>query len=177
MQTREVAGGDLEEGAGTPLGVRLGLVGALLLVLAAAYVAVVVWLKTERARRRRHHAHDSSSRVRVAWAESVEELEVLGARPDPAETHEEFARRAGTRLPATGTALLDLAHDADAAAYAPDLLTDEVAERASSVSTSIAGEVRQLSRPVSRWRHRLDPRPLLPDLGASSRHRAESTRD
>ena len=179
VETQEVAGGPTPETGflgGVPLLARAGLGLAVLVVLGVAYVGLVLWLKRERLSRRRHHAGDASSRVRVAWLESVEGLEVLGTRPEAAETHEEFARRAGTRLPATGTALLELAHDADAAAYAPDLLTEDVAARADDASGANSEEARTLAGPVARWLHLLDPRPLLPRIGLANRHRAESAR-
>lgn len=180
LETREVPGGaGAETGwfGGLPPVARAGIFLTGLLLLAAAYAALVLWLKRDRLTHRRHQASDASSRVRVAWQESVEELEVLGTRPDPAETHEEFARRAGDRLPVNGPALVHLAHDADAAAYAPGLLTDDVAGRAAAVARSITDEVRTLSRPIDRWLHQLDPRPLLPHLGLAGRHRAESNKD
>jgi transglutaminase-like putative cysteine protease len=153
--------------------VRLALFGLVLVALAGMYAFGVMSVKDARVRRRRHGAGDPSARVRVAWEESVEALALLGAHAQPTETHEEFALRAGPKLDESSDLLLDLAHDADAASYAPDILTDEVADRAQATSVTVV-EIVHEKAPKEWKRSRIDIRPLLPHLRPSSRRRAGS---
>ena len=76
----------------------------------------------------------------------------------------------------TGTALLDLAHDVDAAAYAPALEAENMASRAEESAGVVIAAARSKVTTGQRWRHVLDPRPHLPRLGLAARHRASSKR-
>jgi len=156
------------------LGIRALLVGILLAVIAGAYVILVTMVKDARKSRRRHAATDPSARVRVAWKESVEALGLLGTVHAANETHEEFANRASPKLDAHGGVLIDLAHDVDAASYAPEILTEDVATRATEASTLVIDVVRSKVATKRQWQDRLDIRPLLPKRRESTRRRAAS---
>lgn len=146
---------------------------ALAVVLLASYGAAITLLKQARHQRRRERATDPNARVRVAWDESIEALGMLDTQPAPSETHEEFAQRAGARLDTAAPSFVGLAHDVDAASYAPDYLSDDVADRAHRVSAAVISAVNAQTTTSRQWRQRLDPRPLLPERGPS-RHRAGS---
>lgn len=154
--------------------VRVAAGAGLVLVLLGAYAGAMVLLAANRHRRRRERATTDRAKIQVAWQESVEALELIGTRAQPSETHEEFAIRAQDAVEGTGNALLDLAHDVDAAAYAPALETEDMAARAEGSAGVVIAAARAKVTPAQRWRHLLDPRPHLPRLGLSSRHRASS---
>jgi transglutaminase-like putative cysteine protease len=139
-------------------------------VLIAVYVVVVLWLKHSRHEHRRARAATSNARVRVAWDESVEALGRARVRPDPTETHEEFATRVEPVLgDDVGPAFLALARDVDAADYAPQDLPEHVADRATDVASAVGGVVDAGVGPTRRAFDRLDPRPLLPERGIARR--------
>jgi transglutaminase-like putative cysteine protease len=156
------------------LAIRTFVLGLTLAVLFAAYTIAITMVKEGRRNRRRHAATDPSARVRVAWKESVEALGLLGTVHAPNETHEEFATRASPKLDDHGPVLVDLAHDVDAASYAPEVLTEEVAARATAASTLVIEVVRAKVPPKRQWQDRLDLRPLLPTRRESTRRRASS---
>jgi len=156
--------------------VRAATGAGVVLVLLAAYAATMVWLAGHRHRRRREQATTDRAKVQVAWQESVEALELIGTRAQPSETHEEFALRAQGDVAGTGSALLDLAHDVDAAAYAPALEAEGLASRAEASSGAVIAAARAQVTTTQRWRQLLDPRPHLPHLGRSNRQRAWSRR-
>ena len=154
--------------------VLLFAVGVLLVaaLLVAVYVALVLWLKRRRFEHRRSAATTPNARVRVAWDESVDALARASVRPDPTETHEEFALRVDTVLGAVGPSFLALARDVDAANYAPQLLPDDVAVRAGDVASAVSTAVDAGVSPSRRLLDRLDPRPLLPERGVARRSAA-----
>jgi transglutaminase-like putative cysteine protease len=80
-------------GGSSPLPI-LGIVVAALLAL--ALVGRTAWTVSVR-RRRRGHRDTPAHRVRAAWIESCDWLELMSIRRDAAETPLEFARRAATR--------------------------------------------------------------------------------
>ncbi len=148
----------------------------LVLVAAVAYLVVVpAWWSWHR-RRRRERADRPDARVRVAWTESVEDLELVGAVRRPQETHDEFARRAGTAVPGHATDLVHLAEVTDAATFAPDALDEHAAEQAEATSAAIATTVRARTPRRRRFVRRLDPRPLLGRPTAVPRHQAHESR-
>jgi transglutaminase-like putative cysteine protease len=151
-------------------GVSLTLVA----VLFGAYALLVISIKSSRRRQRRSGAENPSAQVFVAWRESIEALEILGITHHPTETHEEFAQRARPRLDAAGDAFVGLAHDMDAAAYAPEILTEDVARRAEQASLLVIKLVREKTETRRQWYSLLDPRPVLPDLHLANRRRAAS---
>jgi hypothetical protein len=157
---------DTDEAAGgafwTPATVVGAAVGVPLLLVAGIAVAIVV-LKRRRSERRRA-ARSPSRRVAGAWHEVLDRYQEVGARPAAHATTHEFARglRAASLVDEEQEALLlALADDADAAAYHPDPPTDERATAAWRKSDVLLGNLAGKQRPVERWRHRLDPRPLM----------------
>jgi transglutaminase-like putative cysteine protease len=156
--------------------VRVATGAGLVLVVLGLYAGAMVLLAATRHRRRRERATTDRAKVQVAWQESIEALELIGTRAKPSETHEEFARRAQESVAGTGTALLDLAHDVDIAAYAPEREAQNLAARAERSSTVVVEAARAKVTLAQRWRAVLDPRPHLPKPGTSSRHRASSGR-
>jgi transglutaminase-like putative cysteine protease len=166
------------ETSGWAAPVQAARVTGLSLILAAllfgAYAFLVITMKSSRRRQRRNGAENPSAEVFVAWRESVEALELLGITHYPTETHEEFAQRARPRLDEAGEAFVGLAHDMDAAAYAPEILTEDVANRSERASKLVIKLVREKTETRRQWYSLLDPRPLLPDLHLASRRRASS---
>jgi transglutaminase-like putative cysteine protease len=154
--------------------VRAASGASLVLVLLGIYALAMVLLAAHRLRRRRELATTDRTKIQVAWQESVEALELIGTRAQPSETHEEFARRAQASVSETGTALLDLAHDVNAAAYAPAFEVEGMATRAGESASIVIAAARAQVTPTQRWRHVFDPRPHLPRLGLASRRRASS---
>jgi transglutaminase-like putative cysteine protease len=151
----------------------------VLIALAAGTVAYLVvvpaWWSLHR-RRRRAGADEPDERVRVAWTESVEDLELVGAVRRPQETHDEFAHRAGAAVPGQAHDLASLARATDVATFAPGGLDDTAADRAEATSAAIAASVRSRT---PRWRRlvrRLDPRPLLGRPPTGPRHSAHESR-
>ena len=178
LPTREL---DLDAGASTASAfdspaVRATTGAGLVLVLLAVYAATMALLAAHLHRRRRDQATTDRAKIQVAWQESVEALELIGTKAKPSETHEEFALRAQDAIAGTGTALLDLAHDVDAAAYAPALEAENMAARAEESSGVVIAAARAKVTTTKRWRHVLDPRPHLPRGGVSGRRRAWSRR-
>jgi len=113
----------------------------------------------------------------VSWEESIEALALLlGTRRGPAETHTEFAHRVGPQLGDQATLLIDLAHDVDAAMYAPEQIDDDAVRRAADTSSAVVALVHAHVSRNRQWKDRLDVRPLLPHLRPSTRRRA-GTRD
>jgi transglutaminase-like putative cysteine protease len=135
--------------------------GPALAALVLLYLAVVPFLVSQRRRRRRRRATEPGQRVRVAWQESAEELELVGTVRRPHETHDEFAARAGERLPSHVDGLRTLATDTDAATFAPDALDDETAERAERTAALVSEMVRARVPRSRRLLRSFDPRPLL----------------
>jgi transglutaminase-like putative cysteine protease len=158
----------------TTLARRTFFLALLLALLAVVYAVAVTSVKDARRKSRRHAAADPSARVRVAWKESVEALSLLGTVHAPNETHEEFATRAGPKLDQHAPVFIDLAHDVDAASYAPEILTDDVAVRATAASTLVIEHVHAKVASKRQWQDRLDIRPLLPKRRTSTRRRASS---
>lgn len=149
-----------DEPGGGPLSrTTLAVLGAVALL--ALYLGGVPAALALQRRRRRRHAVANRERVRVAWVESLEQLAAVGTRRDAPETSEEFAARAGRRLPSEAGNLALLASDADAATFAPDDVGEDVAARAEGASRQVQETVRgDLTRRQRVWR-RLDPRLLL----------------
>lgn len=137
--------------AATPV---LGMVGAGM---------AVVGLKRRRTRRRRH-AGTPSRRIAGAWHEVVDRYQELGARPRPNATTTEFARglqAADLVDDADGDLLLQLAHDADEAAYHPNPANDDRATAAWERSDQLVEQIGKRQGPFVRLKNRLDPRPLF----------------
>jgi transglutaminase-like putative cysteine protease len=172
--TRPADGGLVDTGGGQPKataaqswwarwGVKVALVLLGMVVLALLYAIVVPLLHHLARTRRRARADSPTDEVRVAWAEAVESLGLLGVGPRRTETPVEFGRRAG-RLVEDGTfeagafdALANLVEGAD---YSADGATPEEAESAWALSGPIVHAVREQATRAQRMRSALDPRPI-----------------
>ncbi|MBI2703741.1 MAG: hypothetical protein HYX32_00410 [Actinobacteria bacterium] len=163
------------EAAGLDLRWILGPLFVLVL-LAGAYALVVSSIRRSFARRRRHRATEPSARVRVAWQESVEDLELVGVAPLAAETNDEFAVRAGATIPETSAVLIDLAHHTDAATFAEHLVDGEAAHHAEGAASTISTAVRERTTSGRRFANHLDPRPIFRRRKGTPRHSATSNR-
>jgi hypothetical protein len=101
--------------------------------------------------------------VRVAWAEAVESLGLVGVAPRRTETPVEFGRRAG-RVVEDGTfetgAFDGLANLVEAADYSAEGASPEEAESAWALSGPIVHAVREQATRGQRVRSALDPRPI-----------------
>ncbi len=135
--------------------------------LVALYVVAVPAAHALRRHRRRARAEAPDDRVRVAWAESVEAMAVLGVEPRASETIAEFAARAERQL--DGGAYSALATTAEAAEYAADGVDEETAAEAVTLSAGIQVEVRGLASRERRVRAALSPRHLLPRRAPQAR--------
>jgi transglutaminase-like putative cysteine protease len=149
--------------------------GRLILPVAAALVLGLGEARRRRRRRRRclgrgdgppadpgTEAADASRRARLAWLQAIEQLELSGLFPLPAETVHEFAARIENCTDLDPVALAVLADGETAAIYgrtAPPLAMVERAEHA-------ADEIGRWVRNETTWWQRalvaLDPRPFLP---------------
>lgn len=140
----------------------------LVIVLAgvALLVVDVVVLAAGRAlrHRRRHRFTSVAGRVRAAWADAVEAIAGGGVRPSPAETDQEFARRAGPTLGAEGPALVTLAGLVTRTTWAPaDAEPDAgVATEADRLARGVADHARSRLSRGQRLRLLIDPRWQLP---------------
>lgn len=115
-------------------------------LLGGLVVAVV------RTRRTRRHGHGSGAEILVAWDRAVAAVRrSTGLRPDPAETHAEFARRGGTRATEVADPLAQLGDLVGLAAWNPASLTDADARRA----TALGDDVRSTLGDERRWYDRI----------------------
>ncbi len=133
----------------------------MLLLLGGA--GSVVFLKRRRTNRRRN-APTPSRRVAGAWYEVVDRYREVGVPSRRAATPREVARglaAEGSLASETGPLLLALADDVDRAAYHPNPAGDERAEEAWMKSDEITSTLLGQLGGWSRFRHRLDPRPLF----------------
>lgn len=145
--------------------VRHPLATALLVLLGVGAlwaVAVPTVRRTVRSQRRAA-AVDGRDRVLVAWAEANEALAAAGVARSPAETAEEYSRRATTqaRLPAHAVdALRELVRDMAPACYAPSPIAAEVVHRSIRNTAAVEDALRSDADWRTRLRWTLDPRPL-----------------
>jgi hypothetical protein len=136
--------------------VALALLGVVLLAL--LYAIVVPLLHHLTRSRRRAGAASPTDEVRVAWAEAVESVGLLGVAPRRTETPVEFGHRA-RRLAPEG-AFDGLANLVEAADYSAEGSTAEEAEVAWALSGPIVDVVRGQATRGQRLRSALDPRPI-----------------
>ncbi len=154
---------------------RLGAVLVVLAVLLGLYAAAVMtWLDRDR-RRRRALARTPADLVRVAWADAVDHLAMVGAVPDRAETHGEFAARASRLLPDADGPIHELALDTDAATYAEHLLDERVAAHAEASAHAVGAAIDAKVPPLQQWLVRLNPSWVLRRARLPHTHRATST--
>jgi hypothetical protein len=136
--------------------VAIGLLA--IVVLALLYAAFVPLVHRLARSRRRARAETPTDQVRVAWAESVEAVGLLGVAPRRTETPVEFGLRA-RGLAAEGT-FEGLAGLVEAADYSAEGATEEQAEEAWALSGPLVDGVRHQATRGQRVRSALDPRPL-----------------
>jgi transglutaminase-like putative cysteine protease len=137
---------------------RLLVAGLVVAGLAVAWLVAVPTTLLARRRRRRSRATTPGQRTLVAWAEASEVLAMAGLARRPAETNQEYARRAGNGHTAELTAL---AHRATAAAFGPGEVDEAVADQAEEAGAAVVTAVRESTGLWRRARWWLDPRPLL----------------
>lgn len=153
------------EAAATGAGARAGwwrVVGigvGLVLLLALAGGTIVALKRRRRAARR--GAADPAVAIGGAWAEALERLREVGYEPPPSATPAEVAADAPD--PAAGhPALHALADELVVAVYSPHAPDADAATRAWAALDELDAALTEQQSSRSRWRHRLDPRPLLP---------------
>lgn len=126
----------------------------VLVVLAGASTAA--WRAVRRLRRR-IRAATADDRVRVAWAEAVESVEVLGVTPSRHETPLEFARRLGAAIDGDPRPR-PLAVVVERADFAPDGVSDDQADEATKLSHGIRAAVHHRTTARQRVLAAADPR-------------------
>jgi transglutaminase-like putative cysteine protease len=147
-------------GGGGGWAVPFGGVSMLLVALVIGYLLVVPGYRVAHRRRRRAAAAGApSAEVAVAWAEVGEDLRLLRVHDAPDETHHELAGRAAGVMPEQAGELRALADAADAAAYGPETVDEQLAAKArEDADAVIAGVNRRVPWP-RRVLAALDPRP------------------
>jgi transglutaminase-like putative cysteine protease len=144
--------------------IALGIGSWLVVVLAAPLV-----------RRRRRRGDRSAAGVLTCWRDALAPVRWLtGLRPRPAETHLEFAERAGPSLGDLGGHLRELAALATAASWDPAGAGDADADRAATLAATLADAARARQGPLAKVRRRLSwreafdrPKPVLPATSGS----------
>jgi hypothetical protein len=139
-------------------GIKVALVLLGAVVLALLYAVIVPLLHHLARSRRRTRAGSPTDGVRVAWAEAVESVGLLGVAPRRTETPVEFGHRA-RGLAADGS-FESLAGLVEAADYSAEGATPEQAEEAWGLSGPIVDVVRGQATRSQRVRSALDPRPI-----------------
>jgi hypothetical protein len=135
---------------------------AFLLVLGATWLVGVPTTKAMYRHRRRRRARAAADQVLVAWLEAAERLADAGAGRSGGETFLEHARRAAAQAeltPEAAGALIQLAHQAGAAAYGPDPTSAAATELAHQRAATVERAVLSAAGRWQRLRWELDPRP------------------
>ncbi len=169
--------GENTAAGGSLLGSLFMVMGGLLVVLLllGAYAAAVSsWLARQH-RSRRALAHTPADWVRVAWADAIDHLAMVGAMPDHSETHTEFAARAVRLLPEMAGPMAGLAADADAATYANEGLDPAVAQSAAGATGVIHSAVNRRVSPARQRLIKLNPAWLLRRAQIPNAHHATSS--
>ena len=134
-----------------------GWLQALVAVAALAGLWLAALLLGPVLRRRRHRpAGRAATAVLDAWGRALAPVRwTTGLRPRPAETHDEFARRAQTPLGDLAPAVDELAALATRAAWDPAGATADDVARARSLADEVASQVREREGRAARLRRRL----------------------
>jgi transglutaminase-like putative cysteine protease len=156
--------------------VKLGIVALVLLGAVLVYAAGTLAYVSIRRRRRRDRATEPGAHIALAWEESLEDLELIGAIRRPNETHQEFAERAGSILPERRAHLDDLAALADFVTFAPDGIDPSEVDRADAAAIAISDIVQQRVSKRTVMLHRLDPRNVLRSTSRRPRQQARTSR-
>ena len=147
-----------------PAPTRLPLFGPAGITIAAAiavfalYAAAMFGSRYLRRSRRHSRADTPATKVTAHWADTVENLGLLGVHASTAETPTEFAHRAGSRARLEGAGFEDLAELTTAARYGDASLDAEHVSRASSTATAVADRVRSQTSTMQRINYELSPR-------------------
>ncbi len=160
--TALVAGIDPDDGGG-PSGRTQVAVGVAVLVVLWLTLVLAAPLVRRRGRLGRRGAGRSAAAVLGAWHDALVPVRWLtGLRPRPAETHDEFARRASVRLGQLGADLRELAALTTRASWDPVGATagdaEEAAARAAALhdaAVAYQGRVDRIRRRLS-WREAFD---------------------
>ncbi|TML41900.1 MAG: transglutaminase domain-containing protein, partial [Actinobacteria bacterium] len=152
--------------------VRLGFVLAGAAALAALWLALLGLTRLAVHRRRWGQARAPADQVMAAWADAAEALAAAGVPRRPAETLDEYGRRAQGALSKLGydgalsghgdspvvAAVRDLAADAVVASYAPEGATvPESAARSRAAADALRQAVAAKATPWQRLRRAADP--------------------
>jgi hypothetical protein len=132
------------------------VVAALLLYL----VGVPAFLLLHH-RRRRARASTPDQRIALAWAEAVEEAELVGFRERPSDTYAERAGHLADVLPTATASAEVLALARERADYSPEGASDADVAAAAAASADVVGAARELAPRGARVRRWLDPRPPI----------------
>lgn len=134
-------------------------------VLAAVSVALLVLLipglKRVRRQRRFHRAAGNRGKIRLLWAETVEQLALIDVTPRHDETHAEFSHRAIGQIPLHSPDLRQLGDLAAASTFAPSEPTDRHQWLARTWSMSVRSEVNFRISRRQKLAAFLSPRPLF----------------
>ena len=135
--------------------VLIGLGGLLLAALFGA-AGILAWQSLRRLRRRAR-ASTPDDVVRVAWAEAIESVGVLGVAPRRHESPTEFASRAASAI--DDLRPRPLATVVERAEYSADGVDDDEAQTATELAAGIEHGMKARTSLPTRVRARLDPRP------------------
>jgi transglutaminase-like putative cysteine protease len=149
------------DGGRSPLGHPLVRAVLVLLGLSLLWAVAVPSVRRTIRARRRAAAVDSRDRVLVAWEEAGEALAGAGVPRAPAETAEEYSRRAAKEAKLSthaAEALAELARDMAPACYAEGPIAAEVAHRSLRNAAAVEDALREVATPRQRLVRMLDPR-------------------
>lgn len=148
---------------------RLLALGLLGVGLPALWVGAVALGSTLHRRLRRSAAGRPGARVQVAWAEVCDALASVGTPARAWETPQEHATRATGAQGADPVLLRSLAGTVTTAAFAPDGVDDEAADRAAAQADTIVTGITRTWDGRQRFRNAVDPRRFLPRRTARRR--------
>ncbi len=152
---RPTLSADSGGGSANPWLALLGVVAVLLLV-AGAYVGVVLFAKSRR-RARRRDTDDAALAVAGAWEEALDRLREARVDPDPALTPLELAHDVPARThPAAESPMHDLAATYTISRYGTDVPGAEAAEQAWANVALLEHALDTDLGFRERWRRRLD---------------------
>lgn len=129
-----------------------------LVVIAGLYIGAVAGFDVARRHRRRSSASSTEAKVGVAWDEAQSAVRSVGVRASAGETQDEFARRAGARLPDAAPALGGLADHVRNVTFAPYEPDETVGDNALALADDVRARVLRTLSVSERVTTRFDPR-------------------